>query len=252
MKRKKILAANWKMNLDLQSACELANDIAKTVNRGEILNIIFPPSLFLNEIKKIVSPNSIFTGAQNCSSFESGAYTGEISAKMIKSCGADYCLIGHSERRTIFAEDEKTIYSKINRCLDAEIFPILCVGENLSQRNEEKHFETVEIQILSALKALGQKSISKIIIAYEPVWAIGTGLTATPSQAQEIHAFIRQKLIDLVGRDYAENLSIIYGGSCNSSNAQEIFSCKDVDGGLIGSASLKAEEFGKISFSFSQ
>ena len=250
MTRKKILAANWKMNLELGSAINLTNSIIDTVNKNEILNIIFPPSLFLRDIQQIASEHSIFTGAQNCSSYESGAYTGEISTKMIKSCGADYCLVGHSERRTIFGEDDNTVNLKIIRCLENDVFPILCVGENLTQRNEEKHFETVENQLFCALKQLDKSSFSKIIIAYEPVWAIGTGLTATPNQAQEMHAFIREKLIDIFGKDTAENMSIIYGGSCNSSNAQDIFSCPDVDGGLIGSASLKAEEFSKISYSF--
>ena len=248
MKRKKILAGNWKMNLDYRSALELANQI--TQSNSNITHILIPPTLYIPEVARIASQRSLFTGAQNCSSFSSGAYTGEISAGMIKSCGADYCLVGHSERRTLFGEKAAEINKKIAQCIGADLQPIICIGENLEERKSEKHFEIVSQQITEAISGFDKTTVSKMIFAYEPVWAIGTGLTASPEQAQEVHFFIRNRIKELYNSEISESVPILYGGSCNSKNAVSLFACSDVDGGLIGSASLKADEFEKISESF--
>ncbi|MFN5183582.1 MAG: triose-phosphate isomerase [Bacteroidota bacterium] len=250
MIRKKILAANWKMNLDLNSAINLANGVSQNIRKKDINYIFFPPSIYIREVVKIAKEENIFVGSQNCSEYNSGAYTGEISAEMIKSCGANYCLVGHSERRTIFVEADSTIRKKIERCLESEINPVLCVGENLDQRKSSQHFEIVKNQLYKSLEGLSSNELLKIIFAYEPVWAIGTGLTASPVEAQQMHAFIREEISGIYGSESANKIPILYGGSCNSNNAKELFACADVDGGLIGSASLKGEEFLKIADCF--
>ena len=250
MNRKKILAGNWKMNLTLSSATELATQLSNKLLNKSITTVLFPPSLFINEVSKTVETTPISLGAQNCSPFVSGAYTGEISPEMIKSCGAKYCLVGHSERRIYFQENESIINQKIKNCITSEIKPVLCVGEVLEERKASIHFEVIKKQIAGALSEINVQHLKEITIAYEPVWAIGTGLTASPEQAQEMHVFIRECIKNLYNINASQELVILYGGSCNSNNARELFTCPDVDGGLIGSASLNAEEFLKISESF--
>ena len=189
-------------------------------------------------------------GAQNCSAYDKGAYTGEVSAKMLKSLDVDYCIIGHSERRKYFGETNEILAEKINRVIENNMSPIYCVGEVLEERESGRHFEVVKEQLEKGLFHLDGDAIYDAIIAYEPVWAIGTGKTATPEQAQEIHAYIRGLIAEKYGKEVAENTSILYGGSCKPSNAKELFANPDVDGGLIGGASLKAEDFVNIALSF--
>jgi triosephosphate isomerase len=192
----------------------------------------------------------IAIGAQNVSEYEKGAYTGEISAPMLASMDVSYCIVGHSERRKYFGETDKQIALKIERLLENAISPIFCCGELLEEREAERHFEVVEKQIEEALFHFGEEEFSNIIIAYEPVWAIGTGKTATPEQAQEMHAFIRRVITNKYGEQVAENTTILYGGSFNAKNAKELFANPDVDGGLIGGASLIAKDFVTIANSF--
>ena len=189
-------------------------------------------------------------GAQNVSNFESGAYTGEVAANMLHSMGIEYCIIGHSERRKYFNETDEQLFLKAELLLKNDILPIFCCGELLPEREANKHFDVVKNQLENAVFRLEPLDFAKIIIAYEPVWAIGTGVTATSEQAQEMHAFIRSLISDKYGKEIAKNTSILYGGSCNAQNAKELFANSDVDGGLIGGASLKADDFLKIIDSF--
>jgi triosephosphate isomerase len=184
--------------------------------------------------------------AQNCASEESGAFTGEVSVNMIKSVGAEYIIIGHSERRAYYHEDNAVLAKKVNLTLSKGLKPIFCIGEVLPERNANKHFEVVKTQLSEGIFHLTPAEFSNVVIAYEPVWAIGTGVTASPEQAQEMHKFIRSEINRKYGAQLAENTSILYGGSCKGSNAKELFANPDVDGGLIGGASLKAEEFLQI------
>jgi triosephosphate isomerase len=198
----------------------------------------------------IAAENGFMIGAQNLSQWESGAYTGEISAAMLHSMGISHCILGHSERRTYFGENDKIISTKVDLALKNGVIPIYCCGEVLAERQAEKHFDVVRNQISEALFHLGEEAISEVIIAYEPVWAIGTGVTATSAQAQEMHAFIRSLLTEKYGSDVSSEISILYGGSCNAKNAVELFANPDVDGGLIGGASLVAADFVTIVNSF--
>lgn len=244
--RKKIVAGNWKMNKAFDEAEELLVSIGEELNekgRGDTEVIICPPSLYLEMAYDMGVENDFYVGAQNLSQWESGAYTGEISAAMLQSMGVEYAILGHSERRTYFGEDDKLIALKIDQALSQDISPIYCCGEVLPQRQENRHFEVVKNQVSEALFHLTKEQLENVIIAYEPVWAIGTGVTATPEQAQEMHAFIRGLIADKFGKDAADNIVILYGGSCNAKNAAELFANPDVDGGLIGGASLKAEDF---------
>ncbi len=251
--RKKIVAGNWKMNLLYDEAQALAdnvcNELEKIRTAAEVL--FFPPAVFLPLVAaRCKGLTGIHAGAQNVSQFDAGAYTGEIAAAQLRSAGATHVLIGHSERRAIFGEDEQVLAEKVKRALKHGLTPVFCCGELLPVREEGNHFELVERQITNALFDLDPEDFKKIIMAYEPVWAIGTGLTATPEQAQEMHAFIRKLVQDAFGNKMAEDLTILYGGSCNPKNAAELFSMPDVDGGLIGGASLKADDFIKIIHSF--
>jgi triosephosphate isomerase len=241
--RKFIVAGNWKMNKTLQEGIELARAVNEKVNGQRALVVLCTPFIHLSEVKKVITKSSLFLGAQNCSSKSAGAYTGETSASMIKSTGADYVIIGHSERRAYFKEADSTLNKKIRLSLENELIPIYCCGEVLPEREAGKHFEVVRAQINEGLFSLSTKEFIKVVIAYEPVWAIGTGVNATPEQAQEMHAFIRELISDKYGKDVAEKTTIQYGGSCKPSNAKEIFVMADVDGGLIGGASLNAEDF---------
>ena len=249
--RKKIVAGNWKMNMQLDEAKQLLQDIQTLEkNVSEVTLIINPPALYIPLFNELLEDSTIALGAQNCSEHESGAYTGEIAAQMIKSCGAKYVIIGHSERRSYYQETNAIIAGKINRALAADLSPIFCCGELFSERETNKHFNVVEQQLKEGLFHLNENELKNVVIAYEPVWAIGTGVTATAEQAQEMHAFIRKVLKDSYSETIAQNCSILYGGSCNATNAKELFANPDIDGGLIGGASLKAADFVAIAQSF--
>jgi triosephosphate isomerase (TIM) len=247
--RTKIVAGNWKMNKTFEEADDLINAILEFVNKNQLENkavIVCPPSIYLELATDLAHETDLLVGAQNISNFESGAYTGEISAPMLLSMGVDYTIIGHSERRKYFNELHEVLAQKVNMALKYEIAPIFCCGELLPERETGKHFEVVKKQLEESVFHLNKGDFANLVIAYEPVWAIGTGVNASPAQAQEMHSFIRAMIKEKYDQQAAENTSILYGGSCNSKNAQELFSNADVDGGLIGGASLDAEEFIKI------
>jgi triosephosphate isomerase len=248
MKRQKIVAGNWKMNLNSNQARDLTSKIVSSYNSNSDVHLILcPPYPYLSPLSLMVQNNStISIGAQNCYSENSGAFTGEVSAEMIQSCGAKYVIIGHSERRTYFNESNTIINQKIKLALQYQLKPIFCCGEVLSERESNIQESIVENQILEAFDNLSPKDIENIVVAYEPVWAIGTGKTATPSQAQDMHFFIR----NLIFKNFNVDVPILYGGSCKPDNAKELFSMPDIDGGLIGGASLKSDDFLKIASSF--
>ena len=245
-----IIAGNWKMNTGIEEGIKLAEEInqylSKTTLSPNKKIIISPPYTHLYPISKIIDPSKIILSSQNCASTENGAYTGEISAKMLSELGVKIVIIGHSERRNYFKEDSDILFQKIKIALKYDMGIIFCVGESLEQRENKKYFEVIENQIKETLFKLNDDEIKKIIIAYEPVWAIGTGKTASPEEAQEMHEFIRKLIKDKFGEKISGNISILYGGSCKPGNAKDIFEKKDVDGGLIGGASLKAQDFIKI------
>jgi len=214
--------------------------------RGEVEVIICPSAPYLEMAYDIATENDFMVGAQNLSQWEGGAYTGEVSASMLHSMGVTHAILGHSERRSYFSETDSIIATKVDIALKYSIIPIYCCGEVLAERQSEKHFDVVRRQVSEALFHLGKEAIQQVIIAYEPVWAIGTGVTASPEQAQEMHAFIRSLIAEKYGNEIADELPVLYGGSCNAKNAAELFAKPDVDGGLIGGASLKAEDFATI------
>lgn len=243
--RKNIVAGNWKMNKNLQEGIELAKELNEAL-KGKTLNcdvIIGTPFIHLAAAVEAVDGDKIGVAAQNCSDKPSGAYTGEVSAEMVASTGAKYVILGHSERRAYYNETPEILKEKVTRAFENKLTPIFCVGEVLEERESEKHFGVVKSQIEASLFDLPAEDFNNVILAYEPVWAIGTGKTATAAQAQEMHAFIRKTLAEKYGEEVAENTSILYGGSCNASNAKELFSNPDVDGGLIGGASLGVDKF---------
>ncbi len=243
--RKNIVAGNWKMNKNLQEGLNLASELNEALN-GKTLNcdvIIGTPYIHLASIAKEVDTTKIGLAAQNCADKESGAFTGEISPVMIASTGAKYVILGHSERRAYYHETPEILKEKVMLALKNNLTPIFCIGEVLEEREANKHFDVVKSQIEQSLFNLSEEDFKKIILAYEPVWAIGTGKTASPDQAQEIHAFIRKTIEEKYGKEIADNTSILYGGSCNAGNAKELFSNPDVDGGLIGGASLEVGKF---------
>ncbi len=248
--RKLIVAGNWKMNTGIEEGKKLAEDInkyllSKTLSENKKI-IISPPFTHLYPISKSIDFSKIILSAQNCASTENGAFTGEISAKMLKELGVTTVILGHSERRAYFKEDNETLFKKVKIALKYNLDIIFCVGESLEQRESNKHFDVIKEQISGTILKLNKDEFKKVIVAYEPVWAIGTGKTATPEQAQEMHQFIREKIKENFDEEIANNTTILYGGSCKPSNAKEIFSKKDVDGGLIGGAALKVEDFSKI------
>jgi triosephosphate isomerase len=246
--RKNIVAGNWKMNKTLQEGLALAEELNGAL-KGVTPNcdvVIGTPFIHLASVVAAIDTNKIGVAAQNCADKESGAYTGEISAAMVKSTGANYVILGHSERRAYYGETAETLKTKVELALKNELTPIFCIGEVLAEREAEKHFDVVKSQIVDSLFALSAEDFGKIVLAYEPVWAIGTGKTASAAQAQEMHAFIRQTLAAKYGQEVADNCSILYGGSCNAGNAKELFANPDVDGGLIGGASLKVADFKAI------
>jgi len=245
--RKNIVAGNWKMNLDHAAGMQLFAEILNMINediKGSQEVVVCPPFIHLSNLAQLLKSNStVSIGAQNCHQADCGAFTGEISASMLKSSGANYVIIGHSERRAFFAEDDLILAEKLDSALKNELTPIFCIGETLEQRNSGTHFNIIESQLKEAAFHLDEKRFKKLVLAYEPVWAIGTGLTATPEQAQEIHAFIRLKVSEKYSTELAQELTILYGGSCNPKNASDLFGQTDIDGGLIGGASLKARDF---------
>lgn len=251
--RKRIVAGNWKMNKTFTEAENLLFDIADNLNESRPENvevIVCPPSLYLELASDIAQQNNFQCGAQNMSQFDQGAYTGELSAEMIKSAGVKYVILGHSERRFYFGENDDIIALKVVKALKNDLIPIYCCGEVLLEREANTHFEVVNKQITKGICHLSIDEISRVVIAYEPVWAIGTGKTASPAQAQEMHAYIREIITNHYGKEAGDHISILYGGSCNPGNAAELFAQPDVDGGLIGGASLKADDFIKIINSF--
>ena len=252
--RRKIVAGNWKMNKTFQEGMQLVDEIIQTTasaTGNDVLKIIAPPFIHLSAVyEKLKSINNFEVAAQNCHQNPSGAYTGEISAEMIASTGAKYVIIGHSERRQYYNETNDLLAKKITASIENKLIPIFCLGENIDERNANQHLEVVKQQLRESLFHLSPSEFSNVIIAYEPVWAIGTGATATCHQAQGMHHYIRTEVNKKFGKDISENISILYGGSCNPQNAKELFSCMDVDGGLIGGASLKAADYNAIVNSF--
>lgn len=247
--RKKIVAGNWKMNKTLEEAQILTSELMGMVSdevTGNAIVILCTPFTYLFPIKKQLGGSSIQVGAQNCSEHDSGAYTGETSVGMLKSMGVPYVIIGHSERRQYFGESGKLLATKVDKALANGLTPIFCCGEPLEIREKGTHEALIKLQVEESLFHLNAEAIQNVVIAYEPVWAIGTGKTATSQQAQDVHAVIRKHLASKYGSSLAENISILYGGSVNAGNAKELFSCQDVDGGLVGGASLKSREFVEI------
>ena len=243
--RKNIVAGNWKMNKNLQEGVALATELNEAL-KGKTVNcdvVIGTPFIHLASVVNAVDTSKIGVAAQNCADKASGAYTGEVSAEMIASTGAGYVILGHSERRAYYHETAEILKEKVLLALANGLTPIFCIGEVLAEREADKHFDVVKSQIESSLFDLSPEDFGKVVLAYEPVWAIGTGKTATADQAQEMHAFIRSTLVTKYGQEIADNTSILYGGSANASNAKELFSNPDVDGGLIGGASLGVDKF---------
>lgn len=244
--RKKIVAANWKMNLTLEEGKNLVDSILTNlpaISENKQVVIATPYVHLTQTGAQLEEYDHIYLGAQNCYSEASGAYTGEVSAAMLQSAGVHYVIIGHSERREYFKENDEVLVKKIAQAFHNNLQVIFCCGEPLEIRDANKQNEYVEKQIQAALFHLNAEQLKNISIAYEPIWAIGTGRTASSQQAQEMHAHIRKVLLAKYGNDVAENMPLLYGGSCNAQNAAELFACPDVDGGLIGGASLKADAF---------
>lgn len=245
--RQQIAAGNWKMNMNYQDGMSLAKAVGSGIIPADVQIIIGTPAIHLAEASQI---KDISVAAQNCHHEEKGAYTGEISVDMIASTGATHVILGHSERREYFGEDDALIAKKVKLVLSKGLIPIYCCGEKLEVREAGNHTTLVKAQIQEGLFHLSAEDFSKVIIAYEPVWAIGTGVTASPEQAQEMHQHIRTLIVNQYGKEVADGTSILYGGSVKPANAKEIFAKADVDGGLVGGASLKADSFLAIANSF--
>lgn len=249
--RKKIVAGNWKMNTTVAEGLELAKAVAAKAPEvpSSVKLIIAPPFTHLVPVADAIKGSGIGLSAQNCADKEKGAYTGEVAADMLVSAGCSYTILGHSERRQYYGETDAKLVEKVKLAIAHGLSPIFCVGENLEEREAGRHFEVVTEQVKNVLYTLSAEDMAKVVIAYEPVWAIGTGKTATAEQAQEIHACIRKVVAEKFG-SLAEEITILYGGSCKPSNAKELFACPDIDGGLIGGAALKADDFIAIALSF--
>ncbi|MEX2596728.1 MAG: triose-phosphate isomerase [Salibacteraceae bacterium] len=249
--RKKLIAGNWKMHLNFNQAMSLIADlvqIEKRNNWNDTDVAIYPPALYTRHAVEFLSnaQSRIKVGVQNCAATSDGAYTGELSANMLKAAGASMVLIGHSERRAYFNEDSNVLFRKLEMSLNAGLTPVLCCGEQLEDRKSVQHFHCVSDQLNETLFRLSEESASRVIIAYEPVWAIGTGETASPEQAQQMHAHIRSEVRDKFDENTATNMRVLYGGSMKPENAVQLLSQPDVDGGLIGGASLQADQFSTI------
>jgi len=251
--RRKLVAGNWKMNKSFAEAEDLLNELYDALESNPPSNVdvvVCPPTIYLEMAVDFSETGVISVGAQDVSKYENGAYTGDISAEMLNGMQVEYCIVGHSERRKYHNETDAEIAQKTNMLLKNDTTPIVCCGEVLDEREKNIHFDVVKKQISDSLFHLEPLDFAKIIIAYEPVWAIGTGHTATPEQAQEMHAFIRKTVEEKYGKEIAKKLPILYGGSCNAKNAKDLFSNSDVDGGLIGGASLVAQDFVAIANAF--
>lgn len=246
--RKKVIAGNWKMNNDVNGTVNLISEIKKELN-GKNLKadvIVCPPFTNLETAYALVKDSAIKLGAQNMYFEESGAFTGEISPSMLKSAGCEFVILGHSERRTIFHENDQLINKKIKTAVKHGLKPIFCIGETLEEREKGTTFNVIETQVRNGLEGLTQNELSSLVVAYEPVWAIGTGRNATPQQAQEVHQFIRGLIVKMYSQSFADRLVIQYGGSVKPDNAKELLSQPDIDGALVGGACLKADSFVKI------
>ena len=247
--RKQIAAANWKMNLDLEKGTKLLQDIISKniiLNEDQEVVIGIPFPFLINGIELLHKQKNYFVASQNCNDKNSGAYTGEVSALMLHSIGVEYVIIGHSERREYFKESNEMLREKVNICFENNLKPIFCCGEPLSIREENTQNDYVTRQLVESIFDLEASKMTGLVIAYEPIWAIGTGRTATSEQAQEMHAHIRSQIELKYGKEIAESVSILYGGSVKANNAKDIFGKPDVDGGLVGGASLDANEFAEI------
>ena len=245
--RRPVIAGNWKMYKDVNEAVEFTNSIKRSVFDVDNVEIVIaPPFTDLSEVGDMLVESNIGLGAQNCFWEEEGAFTGEVSPGMLKSVGCEYVIIGHSERRKYFGETDETVNRKIRAVVDHGLIPIMCVGETLEEREAGKTLEVVKVQVEEGLKGFEEKYLDPLIIAYEPVWAIGTGKTATPDQAQEIHAMIRKLVREMYSGSFAESRRILYGGSVKPDNIETLMREEDIDGGLIGGASLKADNFTDI------
>ena len=242
--RKKFIGANWKMNLLYEEATKLFADLSNSnLNTSEADIVVFPSSIYLSELSKMPG---LPVGAQDLFFADSGAYTGGIAARQLKSISCDYVLIGHSERRITFSETDEVVNLKVQRAVRSDLNVVFCCGEPLAVRESKNHLEYIENQLINGFKDLDETELKNCIIAYEPIWAIGTGLNATNSEIEEMHGFIRSIIAKRFSTSLSQSIRIIYGGSCNQHNASEIFSLKDVDGGLIGGASLEFDSFEKI------
>lgn len=238
------------MNKTLQEGVALATELNSRIEKANCEVIIGTPFIHLATVAEILKNSPIAVAAENCADHLSGAYTGEVSAAMVASTGAEYCIIGHSERRAYYGETYEILKEKVKLALGENLRPIFCIGEVKEEREANRQNEVVKAQLEGSVFNLTAEEFGKIVVAYEPVWAIGTGLTATPEQAQEIHAYIRSLIADRYGKEVADNTTILYGGSCNAKNAAGLFANPDIDGGLIGGASLKADDFCAIVAAF--
>ncbi|MBI5701289.1 triose-phosphate isomerase [Candidatus Saganbacteria bacterium] len=245
--RKPLLAGNWKMNTILQESVQLAADLNKLVGKVTDKDILVcPPFTALSSVSDVLRDSEIMVGGQDLFWEEKGAFTGQVSAQMLKSVGASCVLIGHSERRQFFGEIDETVNKKLNTALKHCLKPIVCVGETLAEREKNVTFDVIKKQVTGALQGLPVASCQTLVIAYEPVWAIGTGKTASKEQAQEVHAFIRKLVTDLYDKSISDTVRILYGGSVTPENIKDLMAQGDIDGGLVGGASLKADVFAKI------
>ena len=240
--RKKIIVGNWKMNNDVAKSANFAKELDTNISKELNCDVaICPTYIALKDVKEILYMSNIKVGAQNVYFEDSGAYTGEISAEMLKNIGIDYCIIGHSERREYFNETDESVNKKAKKLLEKDIIPIICVGEKKEQREKSTYLNLVKNQVVQALNGISENDVIKVIIAYEPIWAIGTGLTATNEQAEEMCKYIRQLITELYNENVGKNIRILYGGSVNVKNSQELLNQPNVDGALVGGASLKLD-----------
>ena len=244
--RKKVVAGNWKCNTTVAEGVALAKEVNDIVTTTDVVVVLGTPFTHITEVVKTITNKSVSVAAQNCGAEPKGAFTGEVSAAMVKSTGANFVILGHSERREYYGETSEILNKKVALALANDLTPIYCCGEALPIRESGKQNEYVINQLKETVFTLSPEDFKKIIIAYEPIWAIGTGVTASTQQAQDMHKALRDAIAAKFGNDIAQNTSILYGGSCNASNAKELFANPDVDGGLIGGASLKAADFNAI------
>jgi triosephosphate isomerase len=248
MQRRPFIAGNWKMNTSYSEITALLSDLLNKIMESQHTDIVvFPPYVYLQFVRDFIqrTQSSVLLGAQNLSQYAAGAYTGEIAAKMLKDVNCDYVIVGHSERRSYYHETDEIVAQKVLAALKEGLKPVICIGETKEEREANRTKDIVIKQLSAVITEVGIDALKTCIIAYEPVWAIGTGLTATPAQAQEVHAYLRSAIAQ-ENLEISENIRIIYGGSVNQNNAQELFSMPDIDGGLIGGASLRAEQFAHI------